>query len=115
MGVHDNWYTGAACVGDVMVHHNDQHARLKPRFDLIDFRVGDQKRFNLFFDWGCDGAECYQLGISILANEYGDEFALKYYKDFTESIICSLREEENFRITSDDLDKATFKLAASSS
>jgi hypothetical protein len=108
MGIHDNRYVGLACVGRVFVYSNNEKKPLKSRPDLKNFCEGTIDSF----DWGCATPECYQLGVAILANEYGDEFAIKHCKEFTESNICTLNEEKNWAIDSDDLDKFTFKIAA---
>lgn len=39
------------------------------------------------FEWGYNGSGPSQLALAILAHEYGDSIATKYYKDFREKIV----------------------------
>lgn len=113
MGVHDNVYSGKACVGMVLVSNNGQKRYLKNRDDLKDYVPEKSNKHPVeHFDWGCDSPACYQLGLSILANEFGDSVALHHHRKFTEMHICRLSEKDNWEMDSDELEKIMMHLAS---
>ena len=113
MGIHDNVYNGRACVGMVTVLTDNQMKYLPNRTDLKNYTPDAGVRHPAdHFDWGCDSPACYQLGLSILAYEFGDDIAMKKHKDFTEKYICALDEEESWEMDSDDLERMLMRMAS---
>lgn len=56
------------------------------------------------FEWGYRGSGPAQLSLAILAFLYGDEFALQHYQFFKEAVIGRLPREEDWIMTSDEID-----------
>lgn len=113
MGVHDNIYTGHSCVGMVTVGTAGRKSRLPNRTDLKNY-TPDAGKFSPadHFDWGCESPACYQLGLSILAYEFGDNIAMSLHEEFTERFICPLNEDENWTLDTDALEKAMMQMAS---
>ena len=78
---------------------------LPPRYDLKRLsRAG--------FEWTYEGAGPAQLALALLADHLGDdEKALRYYERFMKEIVADL--DNAWRLTSDDIDAALRRLAAS--
>ncbi len=88
-----NVYTGTRKRGGPEVLVNGRP--LPSRNDLIDHSPDG-------FEWGYGGSGPAQLALAILAYEFGDQFALRYYQDFKWKIIANLRPSGWF-LTSDGL------------
>lgn len=81
--------------GPAPVYVNDQPLPL--RQDLRNKSEG--------FQWGYHGSGPAQLSLAILAYEYDDEKATKYYQKFKDSVIARM-EGDVWSLTSEQIDYA---------
>ena len=81
MDVKNNLYVGLRSGGRCVVTANFE--TLPPRFDLRNHSPDG-------FEWGYNGSGPSQLALAILANEYGDQIATEYYRDFREEFVSRI-------------------------
>lgn len=94
MDVKDNLYVGLRSGGRCTVAVNFE--QLSPRWDLRNHSPDG-------FEWGYNGSGPSQLALAILANEYGDDIALEYYRDFREEFVARIVTDK-WTINSETLD-----------
>lgn len=62
------------------------------------------------FEWGYAGSGPAQLSLAMLAYLYGDEFAMKHYQDFKQLVIARLAQEEEWLMTTDEIQSRVERL-----
>ena len=56
------------------------------------------------FAWGYGGSRPAQLSLAMLAYLYGDIEALRYYQSFKDDTVVGLKQNENWKMTSEEVD-----------
>lgn len=98
-----NEYEGMRVNGQTLVRVNGYP--LNPRYDLREHSPDG-------FEWGYGGSGPAQLALAILAHEYGDHFAQRYYQDFKWSVVRRLPRRA-WNLTSEEIALALAEIGIS--
>lgn len=99
-----NEYEGMRIInGQTLVRVNGYP--LNPRYDL-------RQHSPTGLEWGYGGSGPAQLALAILAHEYDDEFAQRYYQDFKWAVVSRLPRRA-WNLTSEEIALALAELGIS--
>lgn len=62
------------------------------------------------FAWGYNGSGPAQLALAILAYQYDDKTAMRYYQSFKERVITQFDKDKNWSLTTKQIEEVVVKI-----